>query len=193
MKINGLASVLLNMSDLERSRRFYGDLLGLPQLGEPDDHVIVLGAGPVALVLHAHGELGCARVPGPEDPGAVLLFLDTDDVDAAVTELRTAGVTITAEPTDQPWGERTATILDPDNHSIMLSHPTTPESRKQSRSTRRLLRMSLPAHTIRTWLDRQSRRVRSSPSTTASAFSTNKSDGGTRTTQSRQWSLALQA
>lgn len=123
MKVNGVASILLNVSDLEASKRFYGDLLGLPQLGEPDDHVVVFGAGPVALVLHAHGEFGGEKVPGPEDPGAVLIFLGTDDVDEATKELRSVGVTIAAEPADQPWGERTATVLDPDGHSIFLSKP----------------------------------------------------------------------
>lgn len=124
MRINGLSSVLLNVSDLEPSRRFYGELLGLPAAGGPDDHVLVFSAGSVSLVLHAHGEYGGASVPGPEDPGAVLLFLGADDVDAAVEELRGAGVTIASEPADQPWGERTATVLDPDGHPIFLSRPS---------------------------------------------------------------------
>jgi lactoylglutathione lyase len=126
MKINALSSVLLNVSDLERSRRFYGDLLGLAELGGPDDHVLVFAAGLTPIVLHAHADFGGAKLPGPEDPGAVLLFLGTDDVDAAVEELRSAGVTIAAEPADQPWGERTATVLDPDGHSIFLSQPASP-------------------------------------------------------------------
>ena len=123
MKIGGLDSVLLNVSNLERSRRFYGELLGLQRVAEPDDHVVVFAAGSSSLVLHAHGEFGDQKIPGPEDPGAVLLFLRTDDVDGAVEELRDAGVTVAAEPVDQPWGERTATVLDPDGHSIFLSRP----------------------------------------------------------------------
>ena len=122
MKIGGLSSVLLNVSDLERSRRFYGEQLGLPLLGEPEkDHVLVFGAGTIALVCHAHGDFEGSPVPGPEDHGAVLLFLSVDDVDVAADELRKAGVRIAAEPADQPWGERTATVLDPDGHSIFLS------------------------------------------------------------------------
>jgi len=38
-----------------------------------------------------------------------------------VRELRAAGVTIAEEPVDQPWGDRTATILDPDGHAL---HPS---------------------------------------------------------------------
>lgn len=124
MNIKGLESILLNVSDLERSRHFYGDLLGLQQVdGPPDDHVLVFVAGSVALVLHGHGEFRDAKVAGPEDAGAILLFLGTDDVDGAVNELRSRGITIAAEPADQPWGERTATVLDPDGYSIFLSFP----------------------------------------------------------------------
>jgi catechol 2,3-dioxygenase-like lactoylglutathione lyase family enzyme len=122
MNVGGLSSVLLNVSDLERSRRFYGDHLGLPLVAEPEkDHVLVFLAGPTSLVIHAHGDFKGSAVPGPEDPGAVLLFLSVDDVDAATEELRSAGVTVAAEPADQPWGERTATVFDPDGHPIFLS------------------------------------------------------------------------
>ena len=130
MKVNGLVSVLLNVSDLERSRRFYGDLLGMPLVAEPEkDHVLVFAAGSASLVVHAHDEYEGVRAPGPEDPGAVLLFLSVDDVDDATNELRAEGVTIAAEPADQPWGERTATVLDPDGYSIFLSRPLDAVSR----------------------------------------------------------------
>jgi catechol 2,3-dioxygenase-like lactoylglutathione lyase family enzyme len=122
MKIGGLDSVLLNVSDLSRAKRFYGELLGLPLVAEPEaDHVLVFVAGSTSLVVHAHGDFGGSPVPGPEDPGAVLLFLTVDDVDAATDELRAAGVSVSAEPADQPWGQRTATVLDPDGHSIFLA------------------------------------------------------------------------
>lgn len=116
--------MLLNVADLERSRRFYGELLGPPLLAEPeDDHVLVFGAGATGIVVHAHGEHAEGRAPGQEDPGAVLLFLQVDDVDAGLEELRAAGVPITQEPADQPWGERNAGVLDPDGYSILLARP----------------------------------------------------------------------
>jgi len=42
------------------------------------------------------------------------------DVDIAVTELRDAGVRVVAEPTDQPWGERVASVADPDGYTVHL-------------------------------------------------------------------------
>ena len=44
----------------------------------------------------------------------------TDDCDALVRHLRDAGVTVTAEPEDQPWGERVARVLDPDGNEVIV-------------------------------------------------------------------------
>jgi len=111
-----LDAVFLNVSDIELSRRFYGELLGLPLQIEPDDHSSVYALGEVSLVVHAHDEHAGTSPPGIEDPGATVLFLAVDDVDRAVEELRGAGVTISQEPVDQPWGARDAAVLDPDGY-----------------------------------------------------------------------------
>jgi lactoylglutathione lyase len=124
MKIDGLSSVLLNVSSLEDSRRFYGEILGLAFVDEADEHVLVYEAGATFVVLHVHSELAeQGRPPGVEDPGAVLLTFSVDDVDAAIDELRSAGATVTQEPTDQPWGERSASVLDPDGYTVLLARP----------------------------------------------------------------------
>jgi catechol 2,3-dioxygenase-like lactoylglutathione lyase family enzyme len=119
----GLGSVFLNVSSIEASRRFYGELLGLPLLAEPDDHTSIYGlrAGDASLVVHGHGEYAGTRPPGLMDAGATIVFLTVADVDAAVDELRGAGVTVAAEPVDQPWGARDAAVLDPDGFEIHLS------------------------------------------------------------------------
>ena len=51
------------------------------------------------------------------------IWLYTDDVDVAVAELREAGVTIVAEPADQPWGERVASVADPDGYVVHIGAP----------------------------------------------------------------------
>ena len=59
-------------------------------------------------------------VAGPE------LTLRVDDVDATVARLREVGVTITEEPSDQPWGARHAWLLDPDGRRMSVySSPET--------------------------------------------------------------------
>ncbi|MFD0745041.1 VOC family protein [Phytohabitans flavus] len=36
-------------------------------------------------------------------------------------KLRAAGVKVLAEPTDQPWGERMATVADPDGNRVIIA------------------------------------------------------------------------
>lgn len=126
VNVEGLESVLLNISDLAASKRFYGELLGLPLLHEMEEgHVSVLAVGgDTALVLHHHPENAGVHPPGPEDPGATILSLMVSDLDGAVEELRASGVEVAAEPADQPWGMRTAAVLDPDGYWIALARPS---------------------------------------------------------------------
>jgi uncharacterized glyoxalase superfamily protein PhnB len=108
---------VLSVADLPRSLAFYGDLLGgtvdfrFPEEGEPQ--FVTLKLGDAALGLGAtteggHGGAGytlCAYVP---------------DVDATVEQIRAAGHAVREEPSDQPWGERTARVLDPDGFEVLL-------------------------------------------------------------------------
>jgi lactoylglutathione lyase len=73
---------------------------------------VVVGLGPF--------ELGLTAVEEVEPPGRVALWLYCDDVDAEIEGLRKAGVEITREPEDMEWGERMATVLDPDGNEVYL-------------------------------------------------------------------------
>lgn len=124
MEITGVDAILINVSDLARSRPFYVDRLGMSLRHDfQDDHALLLGAGDTAVVLHAHGDFHGLVQPGPEDAGAMLLFLRVEDVDACIEELRAAGVQVAQEPADQPWGDRNASVLDPDGRAIFLVAP----------------------------------------------------------------------
>src|SRR5688500_4861527 len=104
--------------NLERSLAFYRDLLGA---------TIVYGfPGPNGDPVYVGLDIGVSHpgigTPGP-DPGgtrAVSLWVYTDDCAALVERMRAAGVTVTEEPTDQPWGERTARVLDPDGNEVIV-------------------------------------------------------------------------
>jgi lactoylglutathione lyase len=109
--------------DLARALRFYRDLLGgvetyrFPADGPPAYVGLRIGASEVGL-----GE--DAAVGAPSEPRAVSLCVYADDCDDAVALLRGAGVAVLAEPTDQAWGERMATVADPDgNPVIIMSRP----------------------------------------------------------------------
>ena len=52
--------------------------------------------------------------------GAAALYTYVGDVDKALTKARTAGAG-TAEAEDRPWGDRTATVTDPDGYRWVLA------------------------------------------------------------------------
>ena len=107
--------ILLRPADLDRSRRFYRDVLGLAiyrEFGSPADPGVVffLGAG----FLEVSG-----RADGP--PGrSVMIWLQVRDVHAEHNRLAAAGVRILREPAAEPWGLIEMWIEDPDGFRIVL-------------------------------------------------------------------------
>ena len=43
-------------------------------------------------------------------------------VDTLIEALRTEGVPVLSEPADMPWGERIATVADPDGNPVALAN-----------------------------------------------------------------------
>ncbi len=111
--IKSLQTIVLFVSDVGRAVRFYRDQLGLEQVYEQEDRV-ALRCGPTKLLLHPTEK--------PE-PGHwnVELYFQVEDVDDCVSQLRAQGVGVLLEPTDEPWGERNAGLLDPDGYPIYLT------------------------------------------------------------------------
>src|ERR1700751_562761 len=108
--------ILLRPGDLDRSRRFYRDLLGLAvyrEFGPPDDPGLVffLSQG----LLEVSG-----RAPGP--PGSsVMIWIQVRDVHAEHARLAAAGVPIVREPVAEPRGLIEMWIADPDGIRIVLA------------------------------------------------------------------------
>ncbi len=50
------------------------------------------------------------------------MFVYTDDVDTLIAALRAEGVPVLADPADMAWGERVATIADPDGNPVALAN-----------------------------------------------------------------------
>jgi lactoylglutathione lyase len=50
------------------------------------------------------------------------MFVYVTDVDQLIPQLRAEGVAIMREPADMPWGERVATIADPDGNPVALAN-----------------------------------------------------------------------
>ncbi len=121
-----LAYAILYVADLERSIRFYRDVIGLPFRFSNESYAEFATEGAkFSLFARSHlpGLIG-REVPPDEVPwpqGEVAFFVD--DVDAEHDRLIRLGVTVLALPTDRPWGERTLHVADPDGNVIELTRP----------------------------------------------------------------------
>jgi predicted enzyme related to lactoylglutathione lyase len=73
----------------------------------------------VELVGYAYRMLGSAAPGG--DALRLLLSVAVDDVDGLLDMVRRLGGTVLGPPTDMPWGQRVAHILDPDGNAVNLT------------------------------------------------------------------------
>jgi catechol 2,3-dioxygenase-like lactoylglutathione lyase family enzyme len=111
----GFSHCFLHVTDLERTRAFYVDLLGVEVLVEGPGYLRLGGGGGfhIGVEQRAASEVGA---PGIE------LELQVPDVDALASTLRQAGVSVT-EPSDQEWGARHAWLHDPDGYRLSIWSP----------------------------------------------------------------------
>ena len=113
------AFAIILVADMQRSLGFYRDLLGFRlEYGFPSAE-----APQYAALGIDGGKLALGFTDQPVQSGSTAIWLYTDDVDAAVAELEAAGVPVIAPPADQPWGERVASVADPDGYVVHLGAP----------------------------------------------------------------------
>ena len=108
-----LRRIQVAVSDFARSRRFYGETLGLPEVGGFEKDWVEFGLGPVLLKLIP---MRPGEVPSRNQVAAVL---SSDRIEETLTALKERGVTVTRAPQDEFTG-RSAEILDPDGYRIVV-------------------------------------------------------------------------
>lgn len=103
--------VLLRPADIERSHRFYGDILGLRVYREfGSGRVYFLGGG----FLEVSGQAP------PRDTEKLALWLQVPDLGAVHTRLSEHDVDILEPPTRMPWGLDEMWVRDPDGVRIVF-------------------------------------------------------------------------
>src|SRR5881394_3197214 len=110
MAIKGIFYVFALVSDLTRSKKFYGEMLGW-KLGTEEGNVAGFSFGSGYLVIHADNSLAATHKTGPMHV-AVLV----EDVTAEHERLQKLGLEVSALE-DHPWGERNFSFSDPDGHT----------------------------------------------------------------------------
>ncbi len=122
---------ILATSNLESSIDFYTTKLGFNELfrmNGPDGTVVfaMVGIGNASIGLSAQD------APAPKGNGVVFMVYvaDETDIDAYYAEVKGRGVPMKEDITDQYWGDRSFSVIDPDGYYIQLSKTTrqvTPE------------------------------------------------------------------
>jgi lactoylglutathione lyase len=124
--IKDVGAIILFVADLQRSRVFYHEVLGLDVEFEDDESVGFKIEGLAFIVLQvdrARVQLQGERTATPAAGATAFLTTFTGDVDALHGNLVERGVPFFQRPADQPWGMRTAYFKDPDGHVWEIAQP----------------------------------------------------------------------
>ena len=119
-RVRELGHVSLFVRDLDATRRFYRDLLGLAETGTgKNGRVVFFSAG-----VHHHDvscELARAEGPGPQPKGVPGLYHIAFDVGVTRADLDAARARVEAQGL-KPFGEGETyfCVRDPDGHEIEL-------------------------------------------------------------------------
>lgn len=121
-----LGYVILYVDSLEKTKRFYGELLGLELRNEFGSYIeYQTGSTILSMNTRAGGrEVTMLPIPdGLQKCNTFELGFVTEQVEELVERVRAAGVPILLEPTEKPWGQKVAYIEDPDGHYIEICTP----------------------------------------------------------------------
>jgi lactoylglutathione lyase len=124
--IKDVGAIILFVADLQRSRVFYHEVLGLDVQFEDAESVGFKVEGLAFIVLQvdrARVQLQGQPTATPSAGATAFLATFTGDVDALHANLLERGVPFFQRPTDQPWGMRTAYFKDPDGHVWEIAQP----------------------------------------------------------------------
>lgn len=127
MNIRHLGSVIIAVSDLERSVKFYNEVIGMPIKNKRENWVELAKQGATVILHPASRPINT----GTSIENGIVIGLVVGDIESAIQELKSQKVTIYREVTSHKVGKN-AIILDPDKYMISLFEPALPDSAKQA-------------------------------------------------------------
>jgi catechol 2,3-dioxygenase-like lactoylglutathione lyase family enzyme len=120
MTTASLEGLTLHVADLNRSLDFYSRI--------PGAEVVVHRPGQFALLQIGKGRLGLLQKGGAK---SFHLEVETPDLDAMYSQLRSAGVEPNSPPKTEPWGETDFMATDPDGNMVEFGLAKDPHHQAQ--------------------------------------------------------------
>ena len=120
-----LTFITLGVSDLERSRRFYNDVLGWKPFQDTGGIVMYKLNGMILSLYGQHELMEDARSKADASGSRFTLaqcLRSTEEVDTLFAELKKHGVMITKEPVKVFWGGYSGYFANPDGHLWKIAH-----------------------------------------------------------------------
>ena len=111
-----LAATLIAVTDMERSKRFYGEVLGLKVTADFGANVTLEG-GLALQTAETWREFIRGRDPVFRHNSGELYF-ETRDLEGFLGRLEQWDVELVHPPTEHSWGQRVVRFYDPDGHMI---------------------------------------------------------------------------
>ncbi|MEO8430811.1 MAG: VOC family protein [Acidobacteriota bacterium] len=116
---NPFVHVELNTTDLDKAKKFYGDLfdwnLEDVQMGPMGTYTMIQpGTGTGG---------GMLRHPDPKGPSAWLAYVDVDDIGASTKKAKSLGATIMKDVTEVPGVGWMSILVDPTGAMLALWKP----------------------------------------------------------------------
>jgi lactoylglutathione lyase len=128
VNIKKVGNVILAVKDIDKSLKFYHEIIGLP-IKRQRRSWVDLGTSGALLSLHP-ASLTAQHIGSSIENGITIGFL-VGDVTSAVEELKSKGVKIYREIVDRDAGKN-AVILDPDDYLISLFEPIFDDKTEQT-------------------------------------------------------------
>ena len=118
-------SAVIFVKDIAVSRQFYEGMFG-QQVDTDFGKNVGYTSGLALWEVGVAHQIIYAREyndPGPLGCRNFEVYFESDDIEAAWQELQTAGVTVIQPLYEQPWGQRTLRVEDPDGHIVDVGEP----------------------------------------------------------------------
>lgn len=128
MNVKRLGNVILAVKDLDKSLKFYHEIIGLPIKNQRRSW-IDLGSTGALLSLHP-ASLTAEHIGSSLDNGITIGFL-VGDINSAIDELKSKGVKVYREISEREAGKN-AIVLDPDDYLVSLFEPNYKDKTQQT-------------------------------------------------------------